>query len=617
VSSPDRVLDPEDSSVRLTDINSLPVGTRAAVSYLRVSTKEQAAGGGLDQGFSIPAQRLANHRKAGSMGAAIVAEFVDAGESARKADRPQLQAMLNYVAVNKVSYCIVHKVDRLARNRVDDVEINVALTRAGVQLVSASENIDETPSGMLLHGIMSTIAEFYSRNLATEVTKGLTQKAMSGGTVARAPIGYKNVRRFDALGREFRTVEVDDERVPLVQWAFETYATGDWSLSMLQAELAIRGLRTRPTPKIAAKPLEIANLHKMLRNPYYVGDVIYRGTRYDGSHEQIIDKSVWERVQSVLTAHNNAGDRQRTHEHYLKGSIFCGSCGSRLMVTMATNPQGATYDYFVCLGRHTKRTNCMRPAMRIDHVEAAVERAWVKLRLSQQERTQAQQQITEKFEAIAKEDGRDHQHLNAERDLLTAERGKLLAAHYADAIPLDLLKIEQDRISVSLAIIDEQLSTVSVDASQIKHHLDSILQLLQHCSVAYRDAKPQLRRLLNQAFATAIYIDEDGSARFVLNETVGAIRMIAAPASAPAIAPSAVALMLVEDPPPTSQHLVPSNRNPRKYFPAGISISATSPYLSKRSLNKPLWVDPRRFELLTSSMRTRRATNCAKGPFAA
>jgi hypothetical protein len=97
----------------------------------------------------------------------------------------------------------------------------------------------------------------------------------------------------------------------------------------------------------------------------------------------------------------------------------------------------------------------------------------------------------------------------------------------------------------------------------------------------------------------------------------GAIRMIAAPASAPAIAPSAVALMLVEDPPPTSQHLVPSNRNPRKYSPAGIPISATSPYLSKRSLNKPLWVDPRRFELLTSSMRTRRATNCAKGPFAA
>lgn len=51
------------------------------------------------------------------------------------------------------------------------------------------ESINETPSGMLLHGIMSTIAEFYSRNLANEVTKGMTQKAATGGTVGHAPLG--------------------------------------------------------------------------------------------------------------------------------------------------------------------------------------------------------------------------------------------------------------------------------------------------------------------------------------------------------------------------------------------------------------------------------------------
>jgi site-specific DNA recombinase len=184
--------------------------TRKAISYVRVSTREQAGRGGQDEGFSIPAQRLANARKAAALGATVVEEFVDAGESARKTDRPQLQAMLDYVTKNNVDFCIVHKVDRLARNRVDDVEINVALTRAGVRLISATENIDETPSGMLLHGIMSTIAEFYSRNLAAEVSKGMTQKAIGGGTLFRAPLGYKNVRRFDAVGREYRTIEVDD-----------------------------------------------------------------------------------------------------------------------------------------------------------------------------------------------------------------------------------------------------------------------------------------------------------------------------------------------------------------------------------------------------------------------
>ncbi|WP_241897439.1 recombinase family protein, partial [Brevibacterium epidermidis] len=101
--------------------------------------------------------------------------------------------MIKYVAEHQVNYCIVHKVDQLARNRADDVAIHLALRDAGVMLVSASENIDETPSGMLLHGIMSSIAEFYSRNLATETVKGLTQKAAQGGTTNRAPIGYVNV----------------------------------------------------------------------------------------------------------------------------------------------------------------------------------------------------------------------------------------------------------------------------------------------------------------------------------------------------------------------------------------------------------------------------------------
>ena len=135
-----------------------------AVSYLRVSTKEQAEKGGTDEGYSIPAQREANRRKAEQLGATVIEEFVDAGESARKADRPELMRMIQYVTEHQVNYCIVHKVDRLARNRADDVTIHLALRDAGVMLVSASENIDETPSGMLLHGIMSSIAEFYSQH---------------------------------------------------------------------------------------------------------------------------------------------------------------------------------------------------------------------------------------------------------------------------------------------------------------------------------------------------------------------------------------------------------------------------------------------------------------------
>src|SRR5690606_9367571 len=93
-----------------------PISTAVAISYLRVSTREQASKGGTEEGFSIPAQRDAVRRKADQLGAAIVEEFVDAGASAKSTDRPDLMRMIQYVKTNKVAYCIVHKVDRLARN---------------------------------------------------------------------------------------------------------------------------------------------------------------------------------------------------------------------------------------------------------------------------------------------------------------------------------------------------------------------------------------------------------------------------------------------------------------------------------------------------------------------
>jgi DNA invertase Pin-like site-specific DNA recombinase len=189
-------------------------GPARALIDLRVSTKEQASTGGMAEGLSINAQREACRKKAGTLNAMVVEEFVDAGESARSTNRPELKRLLKYVAIEPVDYVIVHKVDRLARNRADDVAITLAIRQAGAQLMSCTENIDETPSGALLHGIMSSIAEFYSRNLANEVIKGLKQKAKTGGTPGRVPPGYLNVIRREA-GRELRTVEVDPERAPL------------------------------------------------------------------------------------------------------------------------------------------------------------------------------------------------------------------------------------------------------------------------------------------------------------------------------------------------------------------------------------------------------------------
>lgn len=202
---------------------------KRAVIYLRVSTDAQADKDHDPEGYSIPAQRDACLRKAAQLEAVVVDEYIDRGESAKSADRPALQTMLHRIESERdVQLVIVHKIDRLARNRYDDVTINLAIQKAGADLVSVSENVDDTPSGQLLHAIMAAQAEFYSRNLAHEALKGMTQKAKRGGTPTRAPLGYLNTREI-YQGREIRTVVVDSDRAPLVQWAFEAYATGNYS----------------------------------------------------------------------------------------------------------------------------------------------------------------------------------------------------------------------------------------------------------------------------------------------------------------------------------------------------------------------------------------------------
>ncbi|MFC7481480.1 recombinase family protein [Luedemannella flava] len=156
-----------------------------------------------------------------------------------------------------MDYVILDKVDRFARNRRDDANLMFELKMAGTQLVSVKENIDDTPAGQLLHAIMAGIAEFYSKNLATEALKGMTQKAKVGGTPGRAPIGYLNTRqRLD--GRETATVVVDPDRAPLVRWAFEAYATGEWTMRTLTDELAAKGLKALPHGRKLAGPMQLS-----------------------------------------------------------------------------------------------------------------------------------------------------------------------------------------------------------------------------------------------------------------------------------------------------------------------------------------------------------------------
>ena len=159
----------------------------------------------------------------------------------------------------------------------------------------------------------------------------------------------------------------------MIEWAFKAYASGNWTVSQIHDELTSRGLVSLPTPKRPSKPLAVSSVHRMLTNPYYKGCVRYQGVTFAGAHEALVPNEVWDQVQTVLGTHRSAADATQVHEHYLKGTVFCGQCGSRLIVCNAKSSQGTIYPYFVCGSRHGGRGDCTRQAMLIEHVERLVE----------------------------------------------------------------------------------------------------------------------------------------------------------------------------------------------------------------------------------------------------
>ncbi len=557
-----------------------------AVSYLRVSTKAQAHRGGRDEGYSLPDQRKVVDRKAANLSAVIVAEFIDPGESAKTRDkRTSLNEMMEYIRANTITYCIIPKLDRLARNRLDDALIHAELRAEGVKLVSAAENIDETPAGMLTHGIMASIAEFYSLNLAMEVTKGLRTKATTGGTIGRAPLGYRNIQVRTDNGYELRTVELDPERAPLVTWAFEAYATGDWTLSTLLEELTLRGLTSVASPRRPSKPIFVSTLHRMLQNPYYKGTVIYDGVPYDGTHQPLVPVDVWTQVQAVLRANNVAGDKTQTHDHYLKGSVYCSNCGSRLVITHAKNRHGSIYPYFICAGRHRKTTDCTRKAMHIYQVEDLIVQHYSRVQLDPATRTALEGAIAEEFAILGAQATLETQDLTKQKHDLLIQRDKLMQAHYAGAVPLDQLKAEQDRISSTLAQITGRLDAASANYAEAQAELADCLDLTSDCYAVYQQAPDSVRRLFNQAFFEKIYITDQDEIR--------------------AVPTGAFALLLDTSTQTAARHR--HDTRPR---------NAQTPDRSSadEGLNLMRWVELEGFEPSTSSMPWKRATNCAIAP---
>lgn len=480
--------------------------SKRAVIYLRVSTQRQADTGYDENGFSINEQQEVCEAKAAQLDAEVVELYVDKAESARYADRPELIRMMERIKTFKdVDYVIVHKLDRFSRDRFDEAMLQFELRKAGVKFISATENINgDTPGDRALHGFLAVFADYYSANLGHEIKKGLRQKFKAGGTSGAAPLGCLNIR--EQVGtRTVAAVGEDPDRAPLIRWAFEAFATGDWTLRTMGDELRKRGLTTKATAKQTSHPIHDAHVHRILTNRYYLGYITYEGVERQGNQPPLTDHATFDRVQAILHSRNQVGEKPQKHIHYLKGMLACARCSGRFGITSPTNRHGTTYGYFYCLNRQ-KRRNCEQRFAAQDEIEKEVELFWRTAVFPEVDIDALRADLIAKIDAELGQTSKQVPTQQRRIAKLERERKKLLQAFYADAIPEDLLKSEQTRITREIAQAEKMISDQGISRDRAYQLLEELLTLADNPYALYMRANEPTRRLLNQAVVVRFWI---------------------------------------------------------------------------------------------------------------
>ena len=495
---------------------------KRALLYLRVSTPSQVHTDYDPEGISIPAQRAACERKAAQMGdVEIVDTFTEPGKSATSMDkRPAFQAMLERIRSDKdVDYVIVYKLSRMNRNRVDDAQVLLELRRYGVTLVSATEQIDATPVGQLMHGILAAFNEFRSAEDGADISYKMSEKARRGGTLGRAPIGYRNIRdTFE--GREIRTVHIDPDRAPLVRQAFELYATDNYTIDALAEELEHRGLRTRPG-RFPAKALSTTHLTTVLCNRYYLGYVIYKGEEIQGRHEAIVEPDLFERVQAVMAKRGASNVRKRTHEHYLKGVLWCDHCHQqdrefRLIRQRSKGQSGGIYDYFFCRGKQERV--CTARHMWVEEIEDAVVTFYGRLRLPAAFVSLVRDKVAEVVHDEERSSRMRRQTIEQELADLDKKEEHLLDLASDGSLPSQKARDRIREIGLKRAKLTEELEDIEVGLAVGAAMICDGLELLENADELYRLASDSQRQVLNRAFFQKLYVRDNEIVSAVFNE---------------------------------------------------------------------------------------------------
>ena len=245
--------------------------------------------------------------------------------------------MLDRIEKGEAQGILAWHPDRLARNSIDGGKIIYLLdTGKLLDLKFPTFWFDSTPQGKFMLSIAFGQSKYYIDNLSENIKRGHRQKLRKGIWPGFAPLGYLNNRRT-------KEIDLDKDKAPFIRKAFELYATGEYTLKAVNQFLADSGISS-----YRKRPLSVSCVQRMLKNHFYYGVFKFNNEIYQGSHEPIISKKLFDSVQQVM---NNRGKkkRKRKHEFAFSGLMRCGNCGC-----LITAEKQKGHNYYRCTKKKQK-----------------------------------------------------------------------------------------------------------------------------------------------------------------------------------------------------------------------------------------------------------------------
>ena len=441
---------------------------KKVVAYVRVSTEEQASDG--HHSIDTQTQFLTDYADGHNL--SIVRIFVES-HSAYRPGRPEFQAMLEFIhRHDDVRAILAYKLDRLTRNEVDHATLS---SLEDVELVSATEAIPDGSTGRFLTNIYAAVARLSSDQTSERVKDAAQTKLRGGGYPGPAPTGYIN-------NREAKTLEPDPIMAPIVRLVFETYAHEDIPLSRLVKRAEELGLRTKKGGRLAK-----GALHKLLTNPLYFGKVRWDGQTYEGNHEPIVSKPLFERVQARLAGKSSP----LTKRHFpYRGLMTCGECGCKIT---ASRIKGR-YTYYHCTHG---RGSCDQPRLREERVADLFLRIIEGVKLSSD-------QVRELLKDIESEGRRRKREARVRIRTIEQEQqrvGELRDRAYEDklrgAITEERWLALEERWDEKAHALDEQRQALDLGLGPAEDEAEATFKLLQRMPYLYsRQSHEERVRLL-------------------------------------------------------------------------------------------------------------------------